>query len=90
MIVALVCFGWQALSFALTKPRQNPDKVLIQIMPSHPALLDIIKARRFLKEHLAPTPMYRSAGFSEALDLELHVKYENFQPIRSYKVRGGL
>ncbi len=59
-------------------------------MPSHPTLPDIVKARRFLNEHLAPTPMYRSAGFSEALDLELHVKYENFQPIRSFKVRGGL
>ncbi len=59
-------------------------------MPSHPTLPDIVKARRFLDEHLAPTPMYRSAGFSEVLGLELHVKYENFQPIRSFKVRGGL
>ena len=59
-------------------------------MPTHPTLSDIVKARRFLDEHLAPTPMYRSAGFSETLGLELHVKYENFQPIRSFKVRGGL
>lgn len=59
-------------------------------MPSHLALPDIVKARRFLDGHLAPTPMYRSAGFSETLGLELHVKYENFQPIRSFKVRGGL
>ncbi len=59
-------------------------------MPTHLALPDIIKARDFLDEHLAPTPMYRSAGFSETLGLELHVKYENFQPIRSFKVRGGL
>ena len=59
-------------------------------MPTHPTLLDIVKARRLLNEYLAPTPMYRSAGFSETLDLELHVKYENFQPIRSFKVRGGL
>ena len=34
--------------------------------------------------------MYRSAAFSEMLGLDLHVKYENFQPIRSFKVRGGL
>lgn len=59
-------------------------------MPTHPTLQDIVKARRFLDEHLAPTPTYRSAGFSETLGLELHVKYENFQPIRSFKVRGGL
>ena len=59
-------------------------------MPSHPTLTDIARARRFLNEHLTPTPMYRSAGFSETLGLDLHVKYENFQPIRSFKVRGGL
>ena len=59
-------------------------------MSSHPTLTDIARARRFLDEHLPPTPMYRSAGFSEALGLELHVKYENFQPIGSFKVRGGL
>ena len=59
-------------------------------MPTHPTLADILKARQFLDEHLSPTPMYRSAGFSETLGLDLHVKYENFQPIRSFKVRGGL
>ncbi len=59
-------------------------------MPTHPTLQDIVKARRFLNDYLAPTPMYRSAGFSETLNLELHVKFENFQPIRSFKVRGGL
>ncbi len=59
-------------------------------MPTHPTPADILKARQFLDEHLSPTPMYRSAGFSETLGMELHVKYENFQPIRSFKVRGGL
>ncbi|MYH18040.1 MAG: threonine/serine dehydratase, partial [Gemmatimonadetes bacterium] len=43
-----------------------------------------------LNQHLSPTPLYRSAAFSETLGLELHIKYENFQPIRSFKVRGGL
>ena len=59
-------------------------------MPTHPTLADILKARKFLDEHLSMTPMYRSAAFSETLGLELHIKYENFQPIRSFKVRGGL
>ena len=59
-------------------------------MPTHPTLADITKARRFLNQHLSPTPLYRSAAFSETLGLELHIKYENFQPIRSFKVRGGL
>ena len=34
--------------------------------------------------------MYRSPGFSELLGVDLYVKYENFQPIRSFKIRGGL
>ena len=59
-------------------------------MPTHPTPADIASARQFLNRHLSPTPMYRSAAFSETLGLDLHVKYENFQPIRSFKVRGGL
>ena len=59
-------------------------------MSTHPTLADITKARQILNQHLSPTPMYRSAAFSETLGLELHIKYENFQPIRSFKVRGGL
>jgi len=59
-------------------------------MPTYPTLLDIVKARRLLDNYLVPTPMYPSAGFSELLDLEIQIKYENFQPIRSFKVRGGL
>lgn len=56
----------------------------------HPTLLDIIKARNVLAAYLRPTPLYRSPGFSEMLGFDLYIKYENHQPIRSFKVRGGL
>ena len=59
-------------------------------MLSHPTLLDILKARHLIDTYLQPTPMYRSPGFSELLGVDLYVKYENFQPIRSFKIRGGL
>ena len=59
-------------------------------MPTYPSLLDIVKARAVLKSYLRPTPLYRSPGFSEQLGLDLYIKYENFQPIRSFKLRGGL
>ena len=59
-------------------------------MTTPPNLLDIIKARCLLGEYLQQTPIYRSNQFSELLDLELSIKYENIQPIRSFKVRGGL
>jgi threonine dehydratase len=59
-------------------------------MPIYPVLLDIVKARAVLRSYLRPTPLYRSPGFSEQLGLDFYIKYENFQPIRSFKLRGGL
>lgn len=59
-------------------------------MTVHPALLDIVKARQLINRYIPPTPMFRSPGFSELLGTDLHIKYENFQPIRSFKIRGGL
>ena len=56
----------------------------------HPTITDIIKARKVLANYLQPTPMFRSPGFSEMLGLDLYIKYENHQPIRSFKIRGGL
>ena len=47
-------------------------------MTTPPNLLDIIKARCLLGEYLQQTPIYRSNQFSELLDLELSIKYENF------------
>ncbi|MBI4553085.1 MAG: threonine/serine dehydratase [Candidatus Latescibacteria bacterium] len=59
-------------------------------MPAHPTLLEIIKARAVLRSHLRPTPLYRSPAFSQMLGVELFIKYENHQPIRSFKLRGAL
>ena len=56
----------------------------------HPILLDIIKARKVLAGFLQPTPMHRSPGFSKLLDVDMLIKYENHQPIGSFKIRGGI
>ena len=55
-----------------------------------PTLRDILKARSVLARYLVPTPLYRSPGFSEQLGAEWSIKYENMQPIRSFKIRGAL
>lgn len=83
-----IFFLFQNLHLSFTG--HNPVLLVEISMRTHPTLLDIVKARRVLNNYLVPTPMYPSAGFSELLDLELQIKYENFQPIRSFKVRGGL
>jgi threonine dehydratase len=59
-------------------------------MAVHPTLLDIIRARKLINTYLQPTPMFRSPGFSDLLGVDLFIKHENFQPIRSFKIRGGL
>jgi len=56
----------------------------------HPTINDIHKARKVMEAYLQTTPMFRSPGFSEMLGLQLHIKYENHQPIRSFKIRGGV
>ncbi|MBM3263586.1 MAG: threonine/serine dehydratase [candidate division Zixibacteria bacterium] len=56
----------------------------------HPNLIDLLKARQVIAKYLAPTPQYRSPGLSERLGMDLYVKYENMQPIRSFKIRGAL
>lgn len=56
----------------------------------HPTLLDMIKARKVLADFLQPTPLHPSPGFSELLGVDMLIKYENHQPIGSFKIRGGI
>lgn len=55
-----------------------------------PTFRDILKARSVLARYLVPTPLYHSPGFSEQLGAAWSIKYENMQPIRSFKIRGAL
>jgi threonine dehydratase len=55
-----------------------------------PTLEDVYRARHVVYQHLAPTPLIRSATMSEALACEIYLKLETATPIGAFKVRGGL
>jgi threonine dehydratase len=59
-------------------------------MPDIPTLLDVLDARRAIHPYLAPTPFQRSDSLSTRLGADVWIKYENVQPIRAFKIRGGL
>lgn len=59
-------------------------------MDPRPTLIDIVKARTVIRSYLRPTPLYRAPALSQMLGIDLFIKYENHQPIRSFKVRGAL
>lgn len=55
-----------------------------------PAFTDILKARRLVDRHLAPTPMWSYPALNDAVGATVHVKHENVQPTGAFKVRGGI
>ncbi len=59
-------------------------------MPDVPTLVDVLDAQRVIRPYLAPTPFERNDEISERLGAEVWIKYENVQPIRAFKVRGGI
>lgn len=59
-------------------------------MITHPTFQDVLKARRIINRYLQPTPLYNYPPLDRLLGAEVHVKHENYQPIGSFKVRGGI
>jgi threonine dehydratase len=55
-----------------------------------PTLVDVLEAQRVIRPYLPPTPFQQSEELSRRLGAEIWVKYENLQPIRAFKVRGGI
>ncbi len=53
-------------------------------------LADVLEARRRIRAHLRPTPLYPYSGLDELLGAEVWVKHENHQPVGAFKVRGGV
>ena len=54
-----------------------------------PTAQDVDAAATMLAAVLEPTPLQRSARLSDATGLEVWLKREDLQPVRSYKVRGA-
>jgi threonine dehydratase len=55
-----------------------------------PTLADVLEARRFLADHISPSPLVRSDALCRALGLDVWLKCEHRLPTGAFKVRGGL
>ena len=55
-----------------------------------PTLQGVYDARRVIAPYLEATPLYYSRRLSKMLGCEFHLKLENLQPTRAFKVRGGI
>jgi threonine dehydratase len=55
-----------------------------------PTFTDVLHARRQIRPHLAPTPLYAYPALSRAVGADVWVKHENHQPVGAFKVRGGV
>ena len=55
-----------------------------------PTFADVLAARRRIRPHLRPTPLYTYPSLSELVGAEVWVKHENHQPVGAFKVRGGV
>ncbi len=53
-----------------------------------PTLADILRARRDLQNHLAPTPLVPSPALSRLAGCEIFLKLECLAPVGSFKARG--
>jgi threonine dehydratase len=51
---------------------------------------DVYVARQVVRRYLPPTPLLWSRELSERFGCDVHVKYEDMTPIRSFKARGGI
>jgi len=55
-----------------------------------PTFADVLRARRLVSRYLPRTPLLASLSLSKLLGFQCYIKFENHQPIGSFKVRGGL
>ena len=55
-----------------------------------PTLADIIDARRVIAPYVFRTPLRHWPALDDLIGAEVWVKHENFQPLGSFKIRGGV
>ncbi|WP_409421338.1 threonine/serine dehydratase [Pseudaeromonas sp. ZJS20] len=60
-------------------------------LKNHPiSLLEIIKAKKIVSQHLKPSPLVKYEGLSRLLGCDAYVKHENQNITGSFKIRGGI
>ena len=60
------------------------------INPRIPTIADVRAAMLVVGRRLKPTPLLYSRKLSSMLGSKIYIKLENLQPIRSFKLRGGI
>jgi len=73
--------------------RAKMDVLCAMIRPDQqriPQLKDVYVARNVVYRYLKRTPLIYSRQLSKLLGCEAHLKLENLQPTRAFKVRGGV
>lgn len=55
-----------------------------------PTLQEIYYAKKIVSKYLNRTPLIYSEALSDQLGFHAYFKLENLQPVRSFKVRGGV
>lgn len=60
-------------------------------MQNHiPTFQDVLEAQKRIRPYLPRTPLHRYPAMDALLNTEIYVKHENYQPVGSFKVRGGI
>ena len=54
-----------------------------------PTLVDVLRAKKAIAQHLPRTPLHYSHGLSEFLGAEVHLKHDEYLPLGAFKARGG-
>ncbi len=54
------------------------------------SLFEVLKAKSTLSRYFSPSPLIRYENLSQALNCNLYIKHENYNPTGSFKIRGGI
>ena len=55
-----------------------------------PTLQDVLSARQRIAPYLRRTPLHSYSAINDLIGTEVFIKHENYQPVGSFKVRGGV
>lgn len=55
-----------------------------------PTFADVLAAKHFLTQHIAPSPLLQRPAVNEAIGVDVWLKCEGLLPTAAFKVRGGL
>lgn len=55
-----------------------------------PTFQDVLQAQRRIRPYIPPTPVHSYSALNDLIGATVYVKHENYQPIGSFKLRGGI